>query len=459
DVFNGFTAAAGHNLYTARNFPKRYWNRIAFVNEPTGRVVHEAILEPKGSGFEEKDGWNFVASADEWFGPVHSEVGPDGAVWMLDWYNFIIQHNPTPAGFENGKGNAYINPLRDRTHGRIYRIVYKNAKPQQIKSLDRKSNASLIGGLKSDNMFWRTTAQRLIVENKDRSIAPQLYALIRDKNTDEIGINAPAVHALWTLHGLGLLDGSNTEAFNVAVEALSHPAAGVRKAALQVLPDNSASLAALQKAGLLNDPSLNTRLAAILKSADLPASAEMGAELKAAAAMSQNSNDRWIAEALKVALARHAQAADAHAGHTGQGKTGEGSSSPQAEGKADQVITITPVVNAMKFDLKSFTVKAGTTVEVVFKNIDFMQHNLLILQKGSMDKVGAAADQMAQDPKGAEKQYVPKMPEVLFYTPLVNPEESFKLKFKVPAVTGDYPFICSFPGHWRLMNGVMKVTK
>jgi len=470
DVFNGFTAAAGHSLYTARNFPKEYWNRIAFVNEPTGRVVHQAVIAPKGSGFTETDGWNFVASADEWFGPVATEVGPDGSVWVLDWYNFIIQHNPTPAGFENGKGNAYINPLRDRTHGRIYKITYNKAVPSKIKSLDKNDDQSLIGGLKSDNMFWRTTAQRLIVESGKKSIIPELYKLIRDKSVDELGINPGAIHALWTLHGLGLLDGSNTEAFGVVVEGLSHPSAGVRKAALQVLPANSATLAAITKAGLLNDASLNTRLAAILKIADLPESAEAGKELQSAAGLSQNSEDRWISVALKVAIARHVKTAgtDTHADHVmpagdhkmpAKADQAKGTADAGATGKVDQVIKISPIVNAMKFAQKTFTVKAGITVELVFDNIDFMQHNVLILQKGSMDKVGAAADKMAQDPKGAEKQYVPNMPEVLFHTPLVNPEETFKLRFKVPAVAGDYPFICSFPGHWRIMNGVMKVTK
>src|SRR5688572_30335651 len=133
DVHGGFTAAAGHSLYTARSFPREYWNRIAFVNEPTGRLIHKHILEPDGSGFKEKgDGWNMLASADEWLGPIQAEVGPDAALWVTDWYDFIIQHNPTPTqksgGYdaENGKGNAYINPLRDHQRGRIYRIVYKN---------------------------------------------------------------------------------------------------------------------------------------------------------------------------------------------------------------------------------------------------------------------------------------------------------------------------------------------
>ena len=56
DFHGGYTAAAGHNLYTARSFPKEYWNRIAFVCEPTGRVVHQAIQEPDGAGYKEVNG-------------------------------------------------------------------------------------------------------------------------------------------------------------------------------------------------------------------------------------------------------------------------------------------------------------------------------------------------------------------------------------------------------------------
>lgn len=449
DVFNGFTAAAGHNLYTARNFPKAYWNKVAFVNEPTGRVVHQAVIEPSGSGFKEKDGWNLMASADEWFGPVHTDVGPDGAVWVLDWYNFIIQHNPTPPGFENGKGNAYINPLRDRMHGRVYKIVYNKAKPSDIKSLDKNDPKSLLNGLESDNMFWRMTAQRLIVEKGDKTLAPHLYKMIRNDKVDELGINAPAIHALWTLQGLGMY--STSEAFQVAAHALYHPSAGVRKAALQVLPNNSATLAAIHKAGLLKDRNLNTRLAAFLKLSDLPLSPALVNELATAQKDTVNNRDRWINEALKIAISKYEK------NIAGPVKTTI--IKPVVKLKTVQVITIKPIVNAMKFDKKTFTVKAGTMVELVFDNVDFMQHNLLILKKGSMAKVGTAADKMAQDPKGASMEYVPKMPEVLFHTPLVNPEQKFKLKFKVPDITGDYPYICSFPGHWRIMNGVMKVIK
>ncbi len=100
----GTPPGAGHLLYTARQFPKEYWNRIAFINEPTAHVIGQGILEKQGAGFVTRDGWNLAASAEEWFAPVHTQVGPDGAVWVSDWYNFIIQHNPTPTGLQQRPG-------------------------------------------------------------------------------------------------------------------------------------------------------------------------------------------------------------------------------------------------------------------------------------------------------------------------------------------------------------------
>ena len=108
-MWGGYTAAAGHQLYTARAFPKRYWNRIAFITEPTAHLVGQGIMRTQGAGFVTRDGWNLIAGAEEWFSPVHAQVGPDGAVWVADWYTFINQHNPTPPGHSNGPGQR----LRD----------------------------------------------------------------------------------------------------------------------------------------------------------------------------------------------------------------------------------------------------------------------------------------------------------------------------------------------------------
>lgn len=124
-----------------------------------------------------------------------------------------------------------------------------------------------------------------------------------------------------------------------------------------------------------------------------------------------------------------------------------------------QRIEIKSVEYQLRFDLETFTVKAGAMVEVYFENVDEMPHNLLILKPGSLEKVGKAADAMTKDPTAAKQHFVPKMPEVLFATPLVMFEESYTLKFKAPSTPGNYPYVCTYPGHWRSMNGVMKVVR
>lgn len=135
----------------------------------------------------------------------------------------------------------------------------------------------------------------------------------------------------------------------------------------------------------------------------------------------------------------------------------------QAQTKSVPVQANTIIMNVvpdmMKFDKEVFTVVAGQKVMIELENLDGMQHNLVIIKPGTINKVGAAADALARDPKGAQLNYVPKMPEVLHATKLLNPEEVVTLTFTAPTEPGDYPFVCTFPGHWRMMNGIMKVTK
>ncbi len=146
-------------------------------------------------------------------------MGPDGAVWILDWYNFIVQHNPTPEGFGTGAGNAHINMLRDKQHGRIYRLAYKGAAPEPYPELSGAED--LVQALKHTNMFWRTVAQRRIVEGEMVAAGPGLVRLIKSRGMDEVGLNSPAVHALWTLRGLGLLNGSDQAALSAVYGALA----------------------------------------------------------------------------------------------------------------------------------------------------------------------------------------------------------------------------------------------
>jgi putative membrane-bound dehydrogenase-like protein len=139
DYFGGYTAACNAAICTSRTFPAEYFDRVAFVCEPTGHVVHRCLLEPRGSTFTSHDGWNMLASLDEWTAPVAAECGPDGALWVLDFYTPVVQHNPTPHGFATGKGNAYETPHRDKQHGRIWRIV------QETRTIESRVQRMLVG--------------------------------------------------------------------------------------------------------------------------------------------------------------------------------------------------------------------------------------------------------------------------------------------------------------------------
>ena len=111
DCHGGFTAAAGHALYTARTYPQEYWNRTAFVTEPTGHLIGDVRAAAGRQRLPvANSAGTCVASDDEWTAPIMAEVGPDGNVWVIDWYNFIVQHNPTPRGLQDRQGQR----LRDR---------------------------------------------------------------------------------------------------------------------------------------------------------------------------------------------------------------------------------------------------------------------------------------------------------------------------------------------------------
>lgn len=233
DQFDRYTAGAGHALYTARRFPAEYHNRVAFVCGPTGKLVGNFVMHREGAGFRaEQLPNNLYASADAWSSPVCCEVGPDGAAWICDWYNIIVQHNPTPsrasAGVDarTGRGNAYETPLRDKQHGRIYRVYPSDSVATQVPQLDPENASTLLAGLDHSNLFWRMHAQRLLTELGDDAVTATL-----EERVAKAGAAAPhALQALWQV-GLG--------SPKVLLGALRSRNAAVRRAAISLAsPDD-----------------------------------------------------------------------------------------------------------------------------------------------------------------------------------------------------------------------------
>ena len=124
-----------------------------------------------------------------------------------------------------------------------------------------------------------------------------------------------------------------------------------------------------------------------------------------------------------------------------------------------RTIHIEAVAAQMKFDIGRFTVTAGEDVLIEFVNKDEMPHNLVVGKQGALETVGLAAEAMAASPDAFAKSFIPKTPEVLFAIRLINGGETVQARFTAPAQPGNYPFVCTFPGHWRTMNGIVEVVR
>ena len=325
DWFGLYTSGSAHEIYTARAFPENYWNRAAFIADPTGHLVGQFELSRNGTGYRAKNMWSFLASLDTWLAPVQVKVGPDGALWVSDFYTLVAQHNPTPRNMDgccqNGPGNAYETPNRNANSGRIYRIAYEGAPSPAALRLDNASPAQLVAALSNDNMFWRLTAQRRLVERNNRDVVPSLVALVNNHTIDKLGLNAAALHALWTLDGLDAIE-RDANARQAVRNALYHPAGSVRRAALMVLPRTGQLEDDIFAAGMLparrapyetgapiaialqQDSDPGVRMETLLALSELPPSQRGAAALLDVLFAPQNARDPWLPDAVAIAGAK-----------------------------------------------------------------------------------------------------------------------------------------------------------
>jgi putative membrane-bound dehydrogenase-like protein len=218
------TSACGITFYNGGLFPDSF-NNVTFVAEPTSNIVHADRLHQAGASFRASRVYpdrEFLASTDGWFRPVQMYIGPDGALYVIDYYRQIIEH-PEWLSEDVIQSGALYN---GSGQGRIYRIMPTGTRKidwLQRLALGNAPVAELVQHLSSPNIWWRRQAQRLLMDRKDPAAIPLLRALV------DSGRPATAVvHALRTLEGYGAMSE------DILLQALRHPEAGVRENALQV---------------------------------------------------------------------------------------------------------------------------------------------------------------------------------------------------------------------------------
>jgi putative heme-binding domain-containing protein len=213
DHSHGSTGIAGIVFYAAEAFPTEYRGTLFIGNPVTGRINHDR-LEPRGSGYRAIEQPDFLRCDDPWFRPVDIKLGPDGALYIADFYNRIIGHYEVPL----------THPGRDRERGRIWRVRYVGQRSagryDPGPDLTRASADELIEFLKDPNLTVRVLATHQLVERIGPRIADRIRQLLHTANEatadnqsrphDRLGdgpsLARQKVHALWVLQRLGRLE-------------------------------------------------------------------------------------------------------------------------------------------------------------------------------------------------------------------------------------------------------------
>ncbi len=278
-----FTSACALTVYAGGAFPAGY-EGATFIAEPVHNLVHRDVLAPKGSTFVASRGrtdMEFLASRDAWFRPVNFHVGPDGGLYLIDYYRPYIEH-PEWASSDLQKNPDVLSTGKER--GRIYRIVAADAAPSSPTRPPRLSTATddeLVSALAHPNQWWRRTAQRLLVSGRKRTAVPALEALLEARPTA-----LARLHALWTLEGLDRLQPVH------ALLALRDADPGVRENAI-ILAERSLSEPAVASALLAmaddENPRVRFQLLATLGSLDTPASHAVQQRL-----LVEGLEDEWV---------------------------------------------------------------------------------------------------------------------------------------------------------------------
>jgi putative membrane-bound dehydrogenase-like protein len=214
--FKGGHVTCGGIVYQADAYPPEF--RDTYI---AGNLLSNAVywhkMTPKGSSFTAKHGGDFLIANDTWFRPVDCFQGPDGSVYVADWYD---------------RRAAHLDPVDnwDKTNGRIYKVEYKGTKPAPEADLAKKSSTELIELLKHPNKGYRNEAKRLLTE---KGANTEDIEKLKTWAVEEKGV--PALEALWAIHSMGAFDES------LALKLLKHPDEQMRAWAVRLVGDGNPS--------------------------------------------------------------------------------------------------------------------------------------------------------------------------------------------------------------------------
>ncbi len=216
---SGGHVTCGGIVYQADAYPEKFRNTYIGANL-LSNAVYWSSIEPHGSTFKTQYQGTLLETDDIWFRPIDCLTGPDGSVFVVDWYDQRANH-------------VIPDDTWDKTNGRIWKIVYRGTPPAGKLDLAKQSSDELVGLLSHAGAWQRREARRILSERRDAAVLPKLRAMIDDNATADISLEA-----VWALYVSG---GWNEE---LALKLLDSSSADVRAWTVRLVGDDRPQLSA-----------------------------------------------------------------------------------------------------------------------------------------------------------------------------------------------------------------------
>lgn len=454
-----YSGTCGHEFVDFATFPDELQGQMIKARyKPTNRI--EILKWNEGPfGYDEEYVSDLIFSTNLSFIPVDLSYGPRGAMYVCDWYNPI-------------KGHAQYSlrdERRDRHSGRIWRITAKGKSLQDPPIIADASIEELLELLRRPEYRIRYWAKRELRDRDHVQVAAALDQWTERLDENDVRVRHHQIEAAWLYRGIhecrpqllrDVLECSDHHARAAAVEQLRfcHDQLPDVYDLLARAANDSNGIVRMQAAIACSYVGTSEALEVLLQTLNHPADGHLAYAIQCALG-SHTIRRHWdqnpaVVNVILKKLERSSELKEPK-------PTAAEKKFDAQQGLA--AVRISCVPERMLFTVRQFAVTTGQPVKLVFMNPDATDHNLVIVRPDSMAEVGMAANEMARNPENANSDFIPaeKQDLILHASPMIGPTRKSQvhvLRFNAPAEPGIYPFVCTFPGHWVVMNGVMVVA-
>jgi putative heme-binding domain-containing protein len=456
-----YSGTCGQQFVDFESFPQELQGGFIKARyKPTNRIeIHQWLKQPHG--YDERYVGDLIFSSNLSFIPVDIQFGPRGDLYVCDWYNPVKGHMQY----------SLRDTRRDRSSGRIWRVIAKGHSLVEPPRISGASIEELLDVLKLPAYRHRYDAKRALRDLDRAAVKVALDRWMAKLPAADPRYRHHQVEGLWLYRSLDAIPPE------LVRELLNCEVAEARAAAVQQLRYGHSQFPdaiELLRTGI-HDPDSLVRMEAAIAASYIGSKAALEALLE----VFQHSMGEHLSYAVTCALGSHTLRphweSDASLGvkkRLAQLAKSSEIKEPRAtkqEAEFDNQANLLTVrvgcePERMLFTVREFAAKPGQAVKLIFTNADATDHNLVIVKPDALAEVGMAANEMARDPRNAESDFIPeaKADLILEASPMIGPTRKSRIhvmRFRAPEEPGIYPFVCTFPGHWIIMNGKFLVGR